>query len=600
MSPCEALPLCAVRLADGIFRRRAALNRKYLLSLSSASLLQNHLAEAGLSPSRQLRATMHGELDGGDDLHWGWESPTCQVRGQFLGHWLSAAAHLIAADGDAELKVKADSIVAELARCQARHGNGWVASIPENYLRWTAAGHPTWAPQYVVHKTLLGLHDMSALAGSKPALEILLKAAAWFHRWTGGFSRRQMDDLLDVETGGLLELWANLYGSTRHPKHRELIERYTRARLFNPLLAGKDALTNRHANTTIPEAHGAARAFEVIGEKRFRRIVEAYWKCAVTDRGYFCTGGQNAGEMWTPPFALVARRGDKNQEHCTVYNMIRLADYLLRWTGDARYADYIERNLWNGILAQQHPVTGMVTYFLPMQAGGRKIWGSPTNDFWCCHGTLVQAQASHARHIYFKDAAGFLVSQYIPSELKTEWKRAAVRISLALDPRKSDRHRPRAWHVNLTVKCSKPVTFSLKLRLPEWLAGPARLTLNGKAASLSGRPPCFAVLERTWHKDELRLELPKQLTACPLPDEPGTVAFLDGPVVLAGICDEERALVGDAQKPETILAPDNEMEWATWLPRYRAIGQRRGLRFLPLHEITDEYFTLYFPIVPRH
>ena len=100
-----------------------------------------------------------------------------------------------------------------------------------------------------------------------------------------------------------------------------------------------------HANTTIPEAHGAARAWEVTGDTRWRRIVEAYWRCAVTDRGYFCTGGQTCGEIWTPPFQQAAHLGDKNQEHCTVYNMMRLADYLLRWTGDVTYADYWERNL---------------------------------------------------------------------------------------------------------------------------------------------------------------------------------------------------------------------------------------------------------------
>ena len=57
-------------------------------------------------------------------------------------------------------------------------------------------------------------------------------------------------------------------------------------------------LTNMHANTTIPEIHGAARAWEVTGEERWRRIVEAYWRCAVIDRGYYCTGGQtNGGDL---------------------------------------------------------------------------------------------------------------------------------------------------------------------------------------------------------------------------------------------------------------------------------------------------------------
>ena len=111
----------------------------------------------------------------------------------------------------------------------------------------------------------------------------------------------------------------------------------------------------------------------------------------MTRRGTFCTGGQTSGEIWTPPFSFAARRGHKTQEHCAVYNMIRLADVLYRWSGDPAHLDYIEANLHNGLLAQQHPETGMPAYFLPLEGGARKQWGTPTEDFWCCHGSLVQA-----------------------------------------------------------------------------------------------------------------------------------------------------------------------------------------------------------------
>ena len=90
-------------------------------------------------------------------------------------------------------------------------------------------------------------------------------------------------------------------------------------------------------------------AWEVTGDARWRAIVDEYWRCAVTNRGYFATGGQTCGEIWTPPFRQAAHLSEKNQEHCTVFNMMRLADYLLRWTGDVTYADYWERNLINGI-----------------------------------------------------------------------------------------------------------------------------------------------------------------------------------------------------------------------------------------------------------
>ncbi|MCX7683358.1 MAG: glycoside hydrolase family 127 protein, partial [Anaerolineae bacterium] len=586
------------RLLPGMFQQRFELNRRYLMSLRSENLLQNHYMEAGLWAPRAKPV----------DCHWGWESPTCQVRGQFLGHWLSAAARIYASTGDPEVKGKADGIVSELARCQEENGGEWVGSIPEKYLDWVARGKSVWAPHYVLHKTLMGLYDMAAYAGNEQALDIMVKWARWFHRWTGQFSREQMDDILDVETGGMLEAWANLYGITGKQEHLDLIYRYDRPRLFERLLAGEDPLTNRHANTTVPEAHGAARAYEVTGEERWRRIVEAYWRCAVTERGFFCTGGQTTGEVWTPPFEFAARLGDKNQEHCVVYNMMRLADYLLRWTGDVTYADYIERNLYNGILAQQHPETGMVAYFLPLQAGAKKIWGTPTEDFWCCHGTLVQAHTLHNAYVYYQDAEGLAVCQYIPTTLEWEWGGVPVTVRQDFDteastsrPREPDGavHRPQRWVVALAVRCVQPATFTLKLRLPWWLGGQAQVTVNGDPVPVSVGPSTFVEVRRTWQEDTVRVVLPKALSACPLPDEPDTVAFMDGPVVLAGLCDEERVLYGDKERPETILAPDNEREWWFWRPGYRARNQERGLRFAPLYEIRDERYTVYFPVRPE-
>ena len=597
-----AIPQSQVALLPSPFQQRFEANRRYVMSLKPANLLQNHYLEAALWNPRHVPP-----IEGEGGVHSGWESPTCQVRGHFLGHWLSAMARLHASTGDAEVKARADKAVAELARCQERNGGGWCFSIPEKYLRWMPRGIRVWAPHYTIHKTLMGLCDMHAFAGSEQALDVLDGAAQWFHRWTGSFSREELDDIFDTETGGMLEAWADLYGFTGKPEHLDLVTRYDRPRLFEPLLAGDDTLTNLHANTTIPEAHGAARAYEVTGDERYRRIVEAYWQCAVTDRGSFATGGQTSGEIWTPPFELAARLGDKNQEHCTVYNMIRLADFLLRWTGEPAYADYIERNLYNGILAQQHPGTGMVAYFLPLQAGGRKHWGHPTHDFWCCHGTLVQAHTVHNTRIAYQDAEGLALCQYIPSQIRWEREGVPVTVRLTRDGESGRSftkvgdagavHRPSRWVFDIKVTAERPVAFALKLRLPDWLAAGAAVLVNGETQAAA--PGSFCTLRRTWADDTVRIELPTALAACPLPDEPATVAFLDGPVVLAGLCDAERALYGDPQDPCSILAPDNEREWSAWLQGYRAVGQPTGLRFKPLHQIVDEPYTVYFPIRPR-
>jgi hypothetical protein len=527
------------------------------------------------------------------------------VRGQFLGHWLSAAARLGTLLDDREVLGKADYVVGELARCQRENGGEWVGSLPEKYLDWIARGKYAWAPHYVMHKTLMGLLDAYRYAGNARALEILCAQARWFTRWTAQFSRTQMDDILEHETGGMLEAWADLYAITGDPEHLELMPRYDRARFFDRLRAGEDLLTNRHANTTIPEAHGAARAWEVTGETRWREIAEAYWRCAVTERGHFCTGGQTSGEGWTPPFQFAARLGEKNQEHCTVYNMMRLADYLLRWTGDAAYADYWERNLYNGILAQQHRWYGMVAYFLPLEPGAQKKWGTPTEDFWCCHGSLVQAHTRTGDGIYFQSGDGLAICQYLPSEATWTRDGQAITIRQTDDPRACDiqhtlktagaAHRPMEQVTEIAIAAETPADFALRLRVPAWAAGAVTLTVNGAPQPVAVRDG-YLTLARTWGRDTVRLTVPKALTTCPLPDEPGTVAFLEGPVVLAGLCDDGRTLYGDIEHPDTLLAPDNEREWNDWKLRYRTVNQDRTLRFVPLHEVIDERYTVYFPV----
>ena len=93
-----------------------------------------------------------------EDIHWGWESPTCQLRGHFLGHWLSAAAlYRARTPATRRSSGKADFIVSELARCQQENGGEWAGSIPEKYLDWAARGKHVWAPHYTLHKTLMGL-----------------------------------------------------------------------------------------------------------------------------------------------------------------------------------------------------------------------------------------------------------------------------------------------------------------------------------------------------------------------------------------------------------------------------------------------------------
>ncbi len=603
----SAMEPTSLRLKAGLFAERFELNRAYMMMLEPAKLLQNFYAEAGLN-----KEFMVGKDGRTDNFYWGWESLSGQLRGHFLGHYLSACAYTWAETGDEAMRQRADFIVSELARCQEINGGGWVGSIPEKYMRLMAEGRPMWSPQYTLHKTLMGLYDAYAVMGNKQALAVLDRFADWFHRWTDDLiAQGNASAIMGGETSGMLEIWADMYGLARSgkedgldaKKYQDLMERYGNPWLFTQLMKDEDALSSDHANASIPWSHGAARCYEVTGDDYWLRVAKAFWRCAVHERESYCTGGQNAGEHWVPKGRLATFAGENNQEHCTVYNMMRTADYLLRITGDAGYADYIERNLYNGILAQQHPQTGMVAYFLPMASGytkgGEKGWGHPTMDFYCCHGSLVQAHNRYPQYIYYQSADGLTVSQYVPSTLEWERDGKVIRIEQDFEGNQwnkswdADRFR-----IHLSVKTGgETADFDLRVRLPWWLDKKAQVTVDGKAVAVS-QAHGFVSIGHKWNDSEIVIDFPDRLWTVPLPGSDGLVAIMEGPIVLAAEA-PETPINGDASNPATFLRREIDQQYRTvrWTQsHYRTVGQDKLMRLKPLYEVGDASYTIYFPV----
>ncbi len=596
-----------VELKEEELLRRESANRKYLMKLRNDQLLRNYMLEAGRYSSR-----------GNDrDFLGGWEDPACQLRGHFLGHWLSAAALHYEETQDEELKAKTRAILKELSLCQQDNGGEWVCSIPEKYLYWIGKGKQVWAPQYTVHKLFMGLIDVYQYMEEKQALEIADRLADWFYRFSGSYTREQFDDILDVETGGMMEVWAQLYLFTGDEKYSVLMERYYRRRLFEPLLEGRDVLTNMHANTTIPEALGCARAYEVTGGEKWLEIVEKYWKCAVTDRGCFATGGQTQGEIWTPMKRLKRRLGDKNQEHCTVYNMIRLAEFLFRHTKDPAYMHYIEYNIQNGIMAQTYCGKSLLTYFLPMKAGSRKDWAGETDSFFCCHGTMVQANAAWNRLLYYQDGNDLYVTLYENSEVhftigqeevhmtqQQDYMNGSLQCSSENNALQSINEitsafadKPDFRKYVFTMHMKQSADFSLLLRIPDWIKEPAKVYINGSLEVETGETASFVRLKRIWQDgDKVVATFPVGLTFVPLPDDPQTGAFRYGADVLAGITKQERILRLTSDNPEEELSVDTEREWGNFRTFYRTENQDPGISFRKLNEIEEEPYQIYFKV----
>lgn len=250
--PAEAVPFSMknVRLGPGAFSSAAEVNRRYLKTLPSARLLHTFRLNAGLPSSAEPL---------GD-----WEKPDCELRGHFVGgHYLSACALAFASSGDEELEHNGDLMVAELAKCQAQHKNGYLSAFPQEYFDRLRDGVNVWAPFYTIHKIMAGHLEMYTLAGNEQALETTEKMARWVQNWSDPLSEQQMQRILLVEYGGMGETLCNLYSVTGKQDYLNLAQRFNKKGFYEPLAARRDELKGLHVNTHIPQVIAAARLYEL-------------------------------------------------------------------------------------------------------------------------------------------------------------------------------------------------------------------------------------------------------------------------------------------------------------------------------------------------
>jgi DUF1680 family protein len=555
-----------IKLRPGRLKNAFVKNSEYLKSLDSDMLLYAYRFFA----YRKYPGRPCG----------GWESPLDPNKGTFLGHWLSAAAQSYAQSGDKELLKKAQDIVADLRLSQTAHGNGWVqASGPERLyvLEGKHGGDPDFsvitAPYYPIHKLLAGLVDMHNLADSEEALTVARGLADFLKEETATLSDEKLQKILEREHGGIEEVFYNLAEATGDRSYSKLGKRFEHRAFTGPLKKHEDKLADLHANTQLPKLIGEARRWELLGEKDARDLVEFAWSTVASTRTY-ATGGSSSKEYWRNPNALGETLCAETQESCTTYNWIKLTRHLLEWTGDAKYGDMIELALINGIMPAQNPSTGMFVYFLPLTTdGATKKWGSATEDFWCCYGTMVESFSTLADNAYFATEGGLAVNLYVPSE--TTWE--GVKLTQETSFPESDTSK-------ITLKLDKEKAFDLMLRVPGWVsASDARVTVNGVAIDVAVKPGTFLKLQRTWRGgDAVEATWPKRLRLQACGDDPSLVAVLFGPVVLGALTDKPVAL------------PSNALDGGLKRLGDTLEFEASGVRFKPLCDIVDEAYAAYF------
>ncbi len=281
-----------------------------------------------------------------------------------------------------------------------------------------------------------------------------------------------------------------------------------------------------HAVRAMYFYSGVADLAAVSGSKCYLDAMERLWR-NVAGRKMYVTGGIGAtrhheafgGEYELPNDTAYA-------ETCAAIGMAFWNHRMLMLHGEGRFADVLERVVYNGALSGVSLDGEKFFYVNPLASRGkhhRKPWYQTA----CCPTNVVRFLPSIAGYVYAVGDDSAYVNLYIASTGKMTV--AGKPIALIQDTKY-----PWGGTVRIAVQVPEPTTFALNLRIPEW-ARSYTLKVKGQAVETKPRSG-YAQVRREWQSgDEVELDLPmevERVAAHPnVAADVGRVALQRGPIV---------------------------------------------------------------------
>lgn len=333
------------------------------------------------------------------------------------------------------------------------------------------------------------------------------------------------------EFGGFNDAMYQLYSITKDEKYLWVARFFYHNDKVNPLKQGNKDLGTNHANTFIPKLLGECRNYELFGQKDSRDAAETLFWTLVNNHA-FVTGEVSDKEHLFKPEAQSKHLTGYDGENCCTFNLLKLSDRLFTYEPRAAIADYYERALYNHILGQQDPESGMVCYFTPLMTGGYRLYSTRDSSFWCCVGSGFESHAKYQSSIYFHNNKEVYVNLFIPSELNTDGM--------------TIRQESDFPYSNKTKLTTTGVSI-LKVRYPTWAT---YMKVNGKKVKV-GKDGYISIHLKSKTPQLLNsteIEFGMALREEATKDDPTRVALLYGPIVLAGELDKVEHPFSDPKK----------------------------------------------------
>ncbi len=446
--------------------------------------------------------------------------------GEHVGKWLHAATLAWVYTGNAQLRAKLDNVVKELLKCQL--DDGYLGTyLPKTY--WTE--WDVWSHKY----DLIGLltyvrytGNTAPLAGCRKIGDLLCNT---FGDGPGKRDIIKAGEHVGMAPGSVLEPMVWLYRLTGEKKYGDFCQYILRAwehpngpHIVSRLLDGKgvNKVGNAKAYEMLSCINGMLEWYRTTGDSRYLRTALNAWEDIVAKRLYI-TGTASAGEVFHGDHELV-NTGSVG-ETCVTVTWLQLNAHLLRLTGEARFAEQLERVVYNQLCGAQRPDGKAWGYYVEME--GKKPY-TATLDGQCCLSSGPRGLALVPTFAITTDADGAVVNFYDAGRAKLRLRDGtAVKLTI-------ETQYPASSQIAIAVDPAEEHEFTVKLRIPAWCARPS-LRVNGEAAE--GKPAAdgYAALKRSWKPgDKIELAIPLEPRLV-LGDHKNLnkAAVLYGPLVLA-------------------------------------------------------------------
>lgn len=546
-----AIPFDKVMLGEGFWGRRVETNRSVTLPI-----VYDQLKRTGRIDAWRLnwREGMPHKP------HIFWDSDVAK--------WMEAAAYSLAIRPDRELEARVDEVIDLMAKAQQPDGylNSYFTTVePEN--RWRNLRD--WHELYCAGHLMEAAVAYYQATGKRKFLDIMRRYADYLAEVFGpgegqlrGYPGHQEIELALVRlyrtTGEqrylrLAKFFIDERGQQPHYFDIERERRGERPEDFAYYHLGNYQYNQSHlpvreqtevVGHAVRACYMLAGMADVAAETGDQTLVAAcqrLWR-NLTERRMYITGGigpAREGEGFTFDYDLPNETA--HAETCAAIALVFWAQRMLHLEPDHRYADVMERALYNGVLSgvsldgrqffYANPLAAFpgVSPLKPFAGADEYYRRSEWFGCACCPPNLARLLASLGQYIYSVGEGELYVHLYVRSDATVSLGSHDVRIE-------QDTDYPWSETVHFTVRPAKPHHFTLALRIPGWCRQPA-LEVAGERQDLAAiTTRGYARINRLWQPGdqvELRLSMPvERIEAHPrVRQDAGRIALQRGPLV---------------------------------------------------------------------